>query len=133
MRFSSVGPTDPATRPAATRAGAPCPDQLRAALAWAGRRCDLVLTGALHAGSEVALAAGYEQLVRAGLDEVVIDVAALDRVDESGAVALAELWARLRNDGIGCRIHGLHPVFADSPLEFLLFVRNAGGARPGNA
>lgn len=57
---------------------------------------------------------------------MVIDVSGVAGVDESGAVALVQLWARLRNDGVFCRIRGLHPLFADSPIELLLFVRGGG-------
>ena len=68
----------------------------------------------------------YEQLLGAGFDEVVLDVRGLRRVDESGAVALTQLWAKLRNCGVFCRIRGLAPSFAESPVELLLFIRESG-------
>jgi anti-anti-sigma regulatory factor len=68
----------------------------------------------------------HDQLVSAGFDELVLDVTGLRRIDESGAVALVQLWACLRTSGVACRVRGLHPVFADSPLELLLFIRSSG-------
>ena len=68
----------------------------------------------------------FEALHRTRTRAVVLDVTRVRRVDESGAVALAQLWARLRNDGVFCRVRGLHPVLADSPIELLLFIRSTG-------
>jgi ABC-type transporter Mla MlaB component len=86
--------------------------------------CVLSVAGTLDRDSAVALDAEFEQLERSGCDDVVIDVSGLVQIDESGGVALAELWARMRTCGISCRIRGLHPVFGESPLELLLFLRN---------
>lgn len=100
--------------------------RLRASLAWGTARCELSLAGELDQWSVAALEAGHDQLLGAGLVDVVIDVTAVRRIDESGAVALAELWARLRSDGVCCSVRGLHPAFGDSPLELLLSVRGTG-------
>lgn len=102
------------------------PPLLRLTLTTADDRCVLSMAGTLDATSAVAVETEHEQLVRAGFDEVILDVTDLAHVDESGAVALAQLWARLRNNGVFCRVRGLHPVFADSPLELLLFIRSSG-------
>ena len=91
-----------------------------------GRHCTLIATGTLDASSSVAVDSQHDQLVCAGFDDVVLDLTGLRRIDESGAVALAQLWARLRSSGVVCRVLGLHPVFADSPLELLLFIRSSG-------
>lgn len=115
-------PVLPDPGPLATRDSA----RLCLTLTWADRRCVLALAGALDADSVIALETEFDQLVRAGFDEVVLDTGGLAAVDESGAVTLAELWARLRNNGVFCRVRGLHPMFADNPLELLLFVRSAG-------
>jgi anti-anti-sigma regulatory factor len=85
-----------------------------------------VLTGDLDQDTAPVLGVEIEHLREAEPVEVVVDVTALERIDESGAVALAELWIRLRKDGIGCRVRGLHPVFIENPLDLLLFVRNGG-------
>ena len=100
--------------------------RLRITLTWTTWQCVVSLAGALDADSAVALGAEYDQLVRAGVDEVVIDVGLLHSIDGAGGVALAELWARLRDDGVFCRVRGLHPVFGDNPLELLLYLRDAG-------
>jgi len=100
--------------------------RLRLTLTALGRRGVLDASGTLDAESSVAVDSQHDQLVRAGFDEVVLDVTGLRRIDESGAVALAQLWARLRTSGVVCRVRGLHPVFADSPLELLLFIRSSG-------
>ena len=102
------------------------PPLLRLTLTAHGDRCVLSMAGTLDATSAVAVETEHEQLVRAGFDEVVLDVTGLERIDESGAVALAQLWARLRHDGMFCRVRGLHPLFADSPLELLLHIRSSG-------
>ena len=121
--------TDPAPPPLRTRPrtmDAETPPRLRLVLTTRDGRCLLSMAGYLDAVSVVAVETEHEQLLRADFDEVVIDVAGLTHIDESGAVALAQLWARLRNDGVFCRVRGLHPVFADSPLDLLLFVRASG-------
>ena len=74
----------------------------------------------------MAVDSQHDQLVSAGFDDVLLDLTGLRRIDESGAVALAQLWARLRSSGVVCRVRGLHPTFADSPLELLLFIRSSG-------
>jgi len=102
------------------------PALLSLTLTWSGARCVLTVAGALDAHSSIALETELDQLVRAGFEEVILGVEGVDTMDESGAVALAELWAQLRNNGVFCRVRGLHPAFGDSPLELLLFVRNAG-------
>jgi anti-anti-sigma regulatory factor len=105
--------------------GLPCDrERLCLTLAWTSGRCILTMAGTLDAGSAVALDAQAQQLV--GADDVVLDVAGLHHVDESGAVALAGLWAGLRNEGVFCRVRGLHDRFDDSPLELLLHVRRCG-------
>ena len=86
----------------------------------------MIASGTLDASSSVAVDSQLDQLVRAGYDDVVLDLTGLRHVDESGAVALAQLWARLRMSGVICRVRGLHPAFADSPLELLLRVRSSG-------
>jgi len=86
------------------------------------------MAGALDHESACVLDSQFKQLVRGGCDAVVVDVGRLRHIDESGGVALAELWAHLRQVGICCRIHGLHPVFGESPLELLLFIRDGGPA-----
>lgn len=91
-----------------------------------GGQCVLAVSGDLDATSAVAVETAYEQLLRAGFDEVVLDVTELRHIDESGAVAFARLWAELRNNGVFCRVRGLHPVFADNPLELLLLIRTSG-------
>ena len=102
------------------------PERLRLTLTWSAGCCVLNLAGSLDEDSSIALETEFDQMVRAGFDEVVLDVTSVSHLDESGAVALAELWARLRDSGVFCRVRGLHPVFADSPLELLLYVRTAG-------
>lgn len=102
------------------------PARFRLTLSSHGRHCALVATGTLDASSSVVVDSQHDQLVCAGFDDVVLDLTGLRRIDESGAVALAELWARLRNSGVVCRVLGLHPVFAESPLELLLFIRSSG-------
>jgi anti-anti-sigma regulatory factor len=97
---------------------------LSVSFTWLDRRSVVFLAGDLDADTSVALASSFEQLVGSGFDEVVLDVSELRHLDESGAVALAELWAELRSDGIICRVRGLPPVFDDSPFELLLHVRN---------
>jgi anti-anti-sigma regulatory factor len=91
-----------------------------------GRHCAVIAAGTLDASSSVAVDSQHDQLVRSGFDDVVLDLTGLRRIDESGAVALAQLWARLRRSGVVCRVRGLHPSFADSPLELLLFIRSSG-------
>jgi len=105
--------------------------RLRASLAWGTACCELSLAGALDRWSVAAVAGECDELLGADLREVVIDVTSVRRIDESGAVALAELWARLRSQGVGCRVRGLHPAFGDSPLELLLSVRQGDLVLPG--
>jgi anti-anti-sigma regulatory factor len=93
-------------------------------LTWLDRRSVVLLEGDLDVDTSVAFESAFEQLVKSGFDEVVLDVNKVRHLDESGAVALAELWAELRNDGVICRVRGLPPVFADSPVELLIYVRN---------
>jgi anti-anti-sigma regulatory factor len=100
------------------------PPRFRLTLASEGRSCALTACGTLDTASSVAVESQHDQLVEAGFEDVVIDLTGLRRVDESGAVALAQLWARLRQSGVVCRVQGLHPVFADSPLELLLYLRS---------
>ncbi len=102
------------------------PARLRVTLTWTGGRCVVSLAGDLDADSSVALATEYDQLVRSGFDEVVLDVAMLRSIDGMGGLALAELWNRLRNDGVICRVRGLHPVFSESPVELIGYLRDAG-------
>ena len=105
------------------------PARFRLTLRSRGRHCDLVAAGTLDASSSVAVDSQHDQLVSAGFDDVLLDLTGLRRIDESGAVALAQLWARLRRSGVVCRIRGLHPSFADSPLELLHFIRSSGAQR----
>ena len=100
--------------------------RLRLSVHWSAGGCVLSMAGALDRQSACVLHTQFEQLVRGGCDAVVVDVGRLRHIDESGGVALAELWAHLRQVGICCRIHGLHPVFGESPLELLLFIRDSG-------
>ena len=57
---------------------------------------------------------------------MVLDVSGVQQVDESGAIALTRLWARLRKSGVFCRIRGLGPMLADDPIELLLVMRRSG-------
>jgi len=100
--------------------------RFRLTLRSQGRHCELIAAGTLDASSSVAVDSQHDQLVSAGFDDVLLDLTGLRRIDESGAVALAQLWARLRSSGVVCRVRGLHPTFADSPLELLLFIRSSG-------
>jgi anti-anti-sigma regulatory factor len=102
------------------------PPRLELTLTSDGHQCTVTMIGTLDESSTPAVDTQYDQLVGAGFDEVVLDVRGLRRVDESGAVALAQLWARLRNCGVFCRIRGLAPSFADSPIELLLSIRGSG-------
>ncbi len=107
----------------------PEPVRLSVALTWMNRRCVLLMTGDLDADTSVALESVFEQLIGSGFDEVVLDVGELRHLDESGAVALAKLWTQLRDDGVICRVRGLPPMFADSPLELLIHVRELDPVR----
>jgi anti-anti-sigma factor len=80
----------------------------------------LTIAGSLDAASAVAVDTQYDQLIGTGCAEIVLDVTGVTSVDASGAVALAQLWAHLRAFGVFCRVRGLHPAFADNPLELLL-------------
>jgi anti-anti-sigma regulatory factor len=126
MSGTHTRPEPPPVRVLPARVDLEAPPLLRLTLTATDDRCLLSMAGTLDVTSAVAVETEHEQLVRAGFDEVILDVTDLARVDESGAVALAQLWARLRNNGVFCRVRGLHPVFADSPLELLLFIRNSG-------
>jgi anti-anti-sigma regulatory factor len=84
----------------------------------------VLLEGDLDVDTSVAFESAFDQLIGSGFDEVVLDVNKLRHLDEPGAVALAQLWAGLRNDGIICRVRGLPPAFADSPVELLMYVRS---------
>jgi len=103
----------------------PGPVRLSVSLTWMDRRSVVLLEGDLDVHTSVAFEPAFDQLMRSGFDEVVLDVNNLRHLDVSGAVALAELWAQLRNDGVICRVRGLPPAFADSPVELLIYVRNA--------
>jgi anti-anti-sigma factor len=116
----------PPIRDLPTRVDPEAPPLLRLTLTSTADRCVLSMAGTLDVTSVVAVETEHEQLLRAGFDEVILDVTDLALIDESGAVALAQLWARLRNNGVFCRVRGLHPMFADSPLELLLLVRTSG-------
>ena len=87
----------------------------------------MAIAGALDAASTAAIDTQYDQLVGAGFGEVVLELSGLERLDESGAVAIAQLWSHLRKHGVGCSISGLAPKFLGSPIELLLFVRSCGG------
>ena len=102
------------------------PAHLSVTLNTNGCHSTVTFDGILDESSAAAVDTQFDQLTSAGFDEVVLDVTRVRRVDESGAVALAQLWARLRNDGVFCRVRGLHPVLADSPIELLLFIRSTG-------
>ena len=116
----------PAPRPA-PESGA----RLHLTLVPHGRHCSLRVAGSLDASSSVAVDIQHDQLVRAGFHHVLLDVSGIRRIDESGAVALAQLWARLRSTGVSCEVRGLHPVFGGSPLELLLHVRDTGRGSSG--
>lgn len=107
-------------------AGTTGPARLELTLTSSGHQCTVTMIGTLDESSTPAVDTQYDQLLGAGFDEVVLDVRGLRRVDESGAVALTQLWARLRNCGVFCRIRGLAPSFAESPVELLLFIRESG-------
>ena len=62
------------------------------------------MVGTLDEWSTPAIETQYEQLLCAGYNEVVFDVSGALEVDESGAIALTQLWAKLRNCGVSCRI-----------------------------
>jgi ABC-type transporter Mla MlaB component len=94
-----------------------------------GNRCIVEMAGTLDASSTAAVDTQYDQLLGAGFDEVVLDVSGVQRVDESGAAALAQLWSHLRNCGVFGRVNGLALLFADSPIELLLFIRRRGTDR----
>jgi ABC-type transporter Mla MlaB component len=91
-----------------------------------------LLEGDLDVDTSVAFESTFDQLIGSGCDEVVLDLNELRHLDESGAVALAELWAELRNDGIICRVRGLPPGFADSPVELLIYVRSVDPGSNGH-
>ncbi len=99
-------------------------DRLSVSLTWRNRRSVVLLEGDLDLDTSVALESTFDQLIGSEFDEVVLDVSKLRHLDESGAVALAELWAELRNDGVICRVRGLPAAFADSPVELLIYVRS---------
>ena len=102
------------------------PVRLELTLTPSGDRCTVTMIGTLDEWSTPAVDTQYDQLIGAGYHEVVLDVSGIRQVDESGAVALSHLWARLRNCGVFCRIRGLAPRFADNPIELLLFLRRPG-------
>jgi len=101
----------------------PGPVRLSVSLTWLGRRSVVLVEGDLDVDTTIAFEPAFEQLIGSGFDEVVLDVNKVRHVDESGAVVLAELWTQLRNEGIICRVRGLPPECADSPLELLFSVR----------
>jgi anti-anti-sigma regulatory factor len=125
--------SDPSAPHPLARHDAEPPPRFRLILASEGRSCALTASGTLDAASSVAVESQHDQLVEAGFDDVVLDLTGLRCLDESGAVALAQLWARLRQSGVVCRVQGLHPVFADSPLELLLYLRSGGTQMPTGA
>jgi anti-anti-sigma regulatory factor len=83
----------------------------------------VLLAGDLVACTTVALDPANDQLIGSGFDEVVLDVSGLRHLDASGALALAELWTELRDDGVICRVRGLPQRFSDSPFDLLDHVR----------
>lgn len=105
------------------------PARLSVTLSPEGDRCIVEMAGTLDASSTAAVDTQYDQLLGAGFDEVVLDVSGVQRVDESGAAALAQLWSHLRSCGVFCRVRGLAPFFADSPIELLLFIQRRGAGR----
>ena len=119
-------PATPSTRVRHHRHGQTPGTRLVMNLTSRDHHCVLNMSGTLDATSSVAGDDQHDQLLRAGFDDVVLDCAALRSIDESGGVALAQLWARLRSSGVICRVRGLHPMHADSPLELLLFLRSSG-------
>jgi len=104
--------------------------RLHVGLECRGLTCRLSLAGALDRESAVALDAQLAQLDHSGFDVVVIDLSGLSSIDESGGVALAELWAELRTAGIDCLVRGLHPCFGTSPLDLLLALRSVRSHGP---
>jgi len=123
---TALTPLVPSTRTRSRRRDPAPVTRLQMHLTSRDHHCVLTMSGPLNARSSAAVDARHDELVRAGFDDVVLDCTDLQGIDESGAVALAQLWARLRSSGVMCRVRGLHPVLGDSPLELLLVVRSSG-------
>ena len=92
----------------------------------AGDRCTVVMLGTLDGWSSPAVDTQYDQLLGGDFAEVVLDLGGIGTIDESGAVALTQLWAKLRNSGVFCLIRGLSPEFVDNPVDLLLSIRASG-------
>jgi len=100
--------------------------RLRVERTTSDHHCVLAMSGTLDGESSQSVEDEHDRLVESGIDDVVLDCAELSDIDESGAVALAQLWARLRSSGVVCRVRGLHPAFSESPLDLLLYLRSCG-------
>jgi anti-anti-sigma regulatory factor len=92
-------------------------------------RCTVTMIGTLDGWSAPALDTQYDQLLGAGFAEVFLDMRGVSEMDESGAVALTRLWARLRNCGVFCRLRGLAAEYTDNPVDLLLSIRAGGTHR----
>jgi anti-anti-sigma regulatory factor len=106
----------------------PGPVRLSVSLTWLDRRSVVLVEGDLDFDTTIALESAFDQLIGSGFDEVVLDINKVRHLDKSGAIVLAELWTQLRDEGIICRVRGLPPEFADSPVELLIFVRGVDPA-----
>lgn len=98
--------------------------RLSVSLSWIEDRCVVTLVGSLNRSSAVAVASQFDQLIRAGFEEVVLELSGIREFEYSGAVALVELWSRLRIHGVRCRVHGLTSVSCGSPFRFHGLVRD---------
>ena len=76
-----------------------------------GDTLTLVLSGVLWFGSAHQLEAAFERLLEAhqGVSSLVLDAAALGRVDLSGSLLLAELIERAHERGLAAEVRGLEP------------------------
>lgn len=60
-------------------------------MSFKGSECTLILDGSLSADSVIALESQFDQLVNSEVDHVVLDVDALQVLDNAGVDALARL------------------------------------------
>jgi len=127
-RFPCSG-TSPSGSPSGSLGSPMCttgPARLEVTVTPSGDRCTVTMIGTLDEWSIPAVDTQYDQLLGAGYNVVVLDISGVHQVDESGAIALSHLWARLRKCGVLCRIRGLAPRLADDPMELLLLMRRSG-------
>jgi len=109
-----------------SREGPGGPARLELTLVPTEDRCTVTLSGTLDGWSAAAVDTQYDQLLGAGFTEVILDMTGVDEIDESGAVALTGLWARLSVSGVFCRIRGVAATCSENPVEFLLSLRASG-------